>query len=78
MKRKSFIQKSRKNEKAENSGTAEKERKKGGKAEIFRKKRKRWQPWDRCSRITHARNHDFLNFQVKYADTCKNFICVFL
>ncbi len=40
-----FIQKSIKNEKAEKSGTAGKERKKGGKAEIFRKKRKRWQPW---------------------------------
>jgi hypothetical protein len=39
-----FIQKSIKNEKAEKSGTAEKERKKGEKAEIFRKKRKRWQP----------------------------------
>jgi hypothetical protein len=39
-----FIQKISKNEKAEKSGTAEKERKKVGKAEIFRKKRKRWQP----------------------------------
>jgi hypothetical protein len=36
-----FIQKSVKDEKAEKSGTAEKEREK---AEIFRKKRKRWQP----------------------------------
>jgi hypothetical protein len=44
MKIKQFIHKSRKNEKAEKSGTAEKGRKKGRKAEIFRKKRKRWQP----------------------------------
>jgi hypothetical protein len=47
MKIKQFIHKSRKNEKAEKSGTAEKGQKKGRKAEIFRKKRKRWQPWSR-------------------------------
>ena len=32
-------------QKAEKSGTAEKMRKKSRKAEVFRKKRKIWQPW---------------------------------
>ncbi len=50
-----FIQKSRKNEKAEKSGTAEKERKKGEKTEIFRKKQKRWQP---CFRLNPQNKRD--------------------